>query len=1066
MNRKILKKIKLINWHYFENEEIEVQDSALFFGDNGSGKSTVLDALQYVLTAGGKSFNKAANENSRRDLKGYVRCKTGGEGKTYKRNGKVTSFVTLEFYEESKRQNFVVGVKLDSPSEEGQIRRGWFIENCKLEDIVFIKDNKPVSEAADFTARGKKITCIKTDEEAKARILQRLGNLDYKIQELIPKSLAFKPMKDIKEFITRFLLPENKVDVQRLRQDIDSVSEMEMLIVQTKEKILKLQEICETYRKICDCKTETEKIDIMLTLAEHETLKEKIKSSQVEIRAKRRYLDEQADKIEQLSKEEEEVDAYRRDVYIAKEKSDTYQLIKNSSEEKKEKEFRLKTAKANHEKFEECRKTLQRLFYDLKLSFNIAESLENSQTQEDIIFCLTQAEQLFAEFKEKNEREYYTLCSRKEAVQKAREKLNTEIANLKKNRLNYSESVLKVRAAIEKTFREEGIDSPVTILCEALEITDETWRDAIEGYLNTQKFALLVPPQYFKTAVRIYRGLGREFSGVFVVDTTKFMSDTEEDFTDTLAYYVQSENMYARRYAKYLLQRVKTAQNEDDLITHKIAITADCMLYQGYAVRRIPLESYRVPFIGKNAARVQLQQKEKEAEKLNFDFQEIKQQLQTTEEFKERFVSLDIRALREHHNAAQEIKELSERISALERDVKKAEKDTSFLAFDEQIEKYNKRLKKIRDRIGEMQKEQGGYEEQIKTLKKIYDFDIQKDSDCLEKIEEFREKQNRLLEEAGQKLEQEKTRIGMEKVRENFSPRLAWLKSQQDKFGQQIVAQQSDFNRMNESDYPRGSDPEDMQKYEEYLDILVRSKLAEYEGKLDQRKKECEEEFRSAFLSKMKENIEMARRTFDELNKVLKGIDYNGVFYRFLYSADKNKKRLYDMIMDNSNLGGYTLFTDSFETSYREEMEDLFGKLRAQDTNGAQVLDEYSDYRNYLDYDIEIKEGEKIVRFSSVGAESSGGETQVPYYVIIAASFNQIYKDDTIKLIMLDEAFDKMDDFRIDSMLHFFTKLGFQMILATPPQKVPVISESVKSVFMTVRQGEKSTIVPYYNERV
>lgn len=80
-----------------------------------------------------------------------------------------------------------------------------------------------------------------------------------------------------------------------------------------------------------------------------------------------------------------------------------------------------------------------------------------------------------------------------------------------------------------------------------------------------------------------------------------------------------------------------------------------------------------------------------------------------------------------------------------------------------------------------------------------------------------------------------------------------------------------------------------MQKYEEDLNQLERSRLAEYEGKLDQRKKECEEEFRSAFLSKMKENIEMARRTFDELNKVLKGIDYNGVFYRFLYSADKNK---------------------------------------------------------------------------------------------------------------------------------------------------------------------------------
>ena len=40
MSRKILKKIKLINWHYFENVELEVEDSALFFGDNGSGRDT------------------------------------------------------------------------------------------------------------------------------------------------------------------------------------------------------------------------------------------------------------------------------------------------------------------------------------------------------------------------------------------------------------------------------------------------------------------------------------------------------------------------------------------------------------------------------------------------------------------------------------------------------------------------------------------------------------------------------------------------------------------------------------------------------------------------------------------------------------------------------------------------------------------------------------------------------------------------------------------------------------------------------------------------------------------
>ena len=99
-----------------------------------------------------------------------------------------------------------------------------------------------------------------------------------------------------------------------------------------------------------------------------------------------------------------------------------------------------------------------------------------------------------------------------------------------------------------------------------------------------------------------------------------------------------------------------------------------------------------------------------------------------------------------------------------------------------------------------MDEAKGGYRNQIKTIKMMCDSDIQKDSDCQERIEEFREKQSRLLEEAEQKLAQEKNRIGMEKVRENFSPRLAWLKSQQDKLGKQIVAQQSDFNRMNESE--------------------------------------------------------------------------------------------------------------------------------------------------------------------------------------------------------------------------------------------------------------------------
>jgi len=95
-----LERVRLVNWHNFTYTVIEIGNRCLLAGDNGSGKSTIIDAIQYVMAANLRmaKFNSAAEERKGggRDLMGYVRCKLGAEAAEYRR-GDTIAHVMLEF---------------------------------------------------------------------------------------------------------------------------------------------------------------------------------------------------------------------------------------------------------------------------------------------------------------------------------------------------------------------------------------------------------------------------------------------------------------------------------------------------------------------------------------------------------------------------------------------------------------------------------------------------------------------------------------------------------------------------------------------------------------------------------------------------------------------------------------------------------------------------------------------------------------------------------------------------------------------------------------------------------
>jgi DNA repair exonuclease SbcCD ATPase subunit len=113
-------------------------------GDNGAGKSTILDAIQFVLCGGKTKFNQAAHEKAKRDLLGYVRCKTGRDENEYERTGDVTSHISIEFYEEKKKKYFIIGTVIDSASNLSNPKMVFYrIENKRLADDIYFKGNIP-----------------------------------------------------------------------------------------------------------------------------------------------------------------------------------------------------------------------------------------------------------------------------------------------------------------------------------------------------------------------------------------------------------------------------------------------------------------------------------------------------------------------------------------------------------------------------------------------------------------------------------------------------------------------------------------------------------------------------------------------------------------------------------------------------------------------------------------------------------------------------------------------------------------------------------------------------------
>ena len=134
-----------------------------------------------------------------------------------------------------------------------------------------------------------------------------------------------------------------------------------------------------------------------------------------------------------------------------------------------------------------------------------------------------------------------------------------------------------------------------------LEITEESWRNAVEGYLNTQRFYILVEPENFDIALGIYDRLRREKKvyGAGLINTRRMEKFEEAPEGDSCSGLWTSKNKYARRYIHMVLGKVQMCERYEDLKKYPTSVTRECMKYQNRVASAIKPEIFSVPFIGK-----------------------------------------------------------------------------------------------------------------------------------------------------------------------------------------------------------------------------------------------------------------------------------------------------------------------------------------------------------------------------------------------------------------------------------------------------------------------------------
>lgn len=1086
--KKIFTRILLNNWGGISHKILELNEYVnLFSGKSGSGKSTVMDAIQVILYGSLASafLNKAADDaKNRRSVLSYLR----GEQKDGSANRGGKDFCTqivMEIKDTGMKTHTCIGVTFEVGRSDQDIKNYHFFSHVgQIPDHGYLtKDQVAYSvenmrafikaQSASKENRGKgDINRIYPSNESYKNTLYDviLGYIDgSRFQTMEKSAIALKMTNGTGQFIRDYMFPKSKSDtVEKISEQLGAYRDISEKIEDLERRIALLEKIQDRHRQLQQTKSEILRTEKVLTCMEIEAVKVKLEVQQQELEE----IDSRTDQLQQEQNVLDETQKKKSDELIevkadlqasdyGKKQADLVEINETLKlYSRNSKEWRRIVAGISQWELDETVTD-----YVSNAALQLIEQLRESKISGHD--CLKLRKYL-AEIGEEIESQIKELEDDIREVAKELKEKKEIVWDLKNNRKTYKKELKSARSKLEQALSDQyGRRIPVYVFADLFDIRDEEWKDAIEGRMGRLKYHLITEPRYAHDAAMQFRKM-KEAEMVQLINSEAVSNDQREAKAGSLFEAVETEHEFAEVCLKRYLGRVMKCYTVEELENVKDGVTPDCYSYSNYIFRHLRKKDYTLyACIGTKVSKKKLQSLEEEVAKL---------EKQCAELISERKALENYRSFEKLNQDPEQLEALAEAESKLALYLKRKAKLEQEIAELESGD----RIKKLEEQRASLEKEIKELHEEMKVrANELYHLSEGRGRKATDIRTNCERKEQLLVGYVANETIENEVKEAL-KLQSESSYRavklktLAVLREQEETDTEMRFLARKDFN-----DEYKMLSLSGMEKSNDAYDDLLSRYRNDYEPAY---KADFEEKYHQVYLS-LRENViatihgelKAAHRHKREINRMLAGIQFSDSVYQIdVLPAENENGQFYEMLMakeldskvaENYGFEGQLSFgEDEFQQKYEQKIKLLTEKfMPARDGDHQQMalkkqeMEKYADYRNYLTFSmyervIDEHGNEKKNSVDEMAGRDSGGEGQNPKYVALLAGFAMLYmqqsnRDSRIKLVLLDEAFSKMDKERSEVCLQYARELDLQLIVCVPDERLQSLIQHVDAVY-------------------